>query len=189
MVLADLLGGILRAALYKATERLWENAVDAAWEPMAGPLKERFLKMAGNDRESQRRAAFAKAFAVARILTLREATDPAEAQKIFDTLDGKLDKRVAEYFSEEAVKLLLFSTVPDASDLTDVCQRTLHFEALFPERSPPSAELVGTVLSSFLTNLREALLDQEPYRDLVQREMLRTLRQIVAELRFGFQSL
>src|SRR5262249_43363326 len=47
----------------------------------------------------------------------------------------------------------------------------------------PSSATVAQVLTTFLGHLREALLDQEEYDDLLRRESLRTLRQIVAELR------
>ena len=171
-------------ALYKATETLWEKAVeDAAWTPAYESLKTRFLHLAGKDRKSERRAAFLRAAEVARANTLRYAADSQQAERILDVLNGERDRRGAEALAEEAAKLTLFSAAPDVPRLTRLCERTLHFETLFADEPPPPTAPVAEVLADFLTNLREALLDQEPYHDLIQREMLRALREVVAELR------
>ena len=179
----EILTGLFIVGLYKATEKIWEKGFDAAWEPVGEALKERFTRWAGRDRETRRQAAFARATEVARANTLRYAADPQQAEKILDALNGERDKRGAEALAEEAAKLMLFSATPDVPRLTEICHRTLRFEALFAEETPPPPETVAALLSDFLTSLREALLDQEPYHDLIQREMLRALRQIVAELR------
>jgi tetratricopeptide (TPR) repeat protein/energy-coupling factor transporter ATP-binding protein EcfA2 len=178
----EVLTGLFIVGLYKATEKIWEKGFDAAWEPVGEALKGRFTRWAGRDKETERQAAFARAAKVARANTLRHAADPQQAEKILDALNGERDKRGAEALAEEAAKLMLFSAAPDVPRLTEICHRTLRFENLFKE-TPPPPETVAAVLSDFLTNLREALLDQEPYHELIQREMLRTLRQIVAELR------
>jgi len=178
----EVLTGLFIVGLYKATEKIWEKGFDAAWTPVGEALKERFTRWAGRDKETERQATFARAAKVAHANTLRYAADPQQAQKILDALNGERDKRGAEALAEEAAKLMLFSAAPDVPRLTAICHRTLRFETLFKE-TPPPPEAVAAVLSDFLTNLREALLDQEPYHDLIQREMLRALREIVAELR------
>jgi len=179
-----LTAGLFTAALYKALETLWEQSVKAAWKPGSEEIKAHFLSLAGKDQESRRRAAFARATEIARAktMTMRTAPDLQQAKRILDLLDGKLDKRVADAFAQEAAKLMLFSANPDVPRLTEICNRALRFEALLAGETPPVAE-TAAVLSDYLTNLREALLDQEPYQDLRQREMLSTLRQIVVELR------
>jgi hypothetical protein len=179
----DPLTGLFIAALYKATEKIWEESVKAAWAPGREAIRERFLRLAGKDQASQRRAAFAKAAERAYATTLNQAADRQQAQKVLDALDGKLGKRVAKTFAEEAVKLTLFSAVPDVHRVTELCNRSLRYEALFAGETPTLPEAVAAVVSDFLINLREALLDQEAYHDLVQKEMLRTLREVVAELR------
>jgi hypothetical protein len=66
--------------------------------------------------------------------------------------------------------------------LTRLCQARLNWDALWAgeaDQAPPTGEEVVAVLS----DLREALLDQEPYHDLVQRKMLHAMRQVAAELR------
>ncbi len=177
------LTGLFLVALYKATEKFWEKGFDAAWEPLGGALKERVTRWAGRDKASLRRVAFAEAVNVARANTLRYAADPQHAAKVLKELDESLDRSAATAFAEEAAKLMLFSATPDVPRLTELCHRTLRYEAAFAEETPPPPEAVAVVLSDFLTNLREALLDQEPYHDLIQRETLRALRQVVAELR------
>jgi len=177
--------GLFIFGLYKATEKIWDKAFDAAWEPVDEALKKRFARWAGTDKESQRQAAFEKAAEIACANTLRIAADPPQVQQILDALNSGRDRRNAEAMAEEAAKLMLFSAAPDVPRLTEICQRTLRFEALFAEEveAPPPPETVAAVLSDFLTNLREALLDQEPYHDLIQREMLRAMREVVTELR------
>jgi len=178
----EVLTGLLIVGLYKATEKIWEKGFDAAWEPVGEALKGRFTRWAGRDKETERQAAFARAAGIARANTLRYAADPQQAEKILDALNGERDKRGAEALAEEAAKLMLFSAAPDVPRLTEICHRTLRFETLFKE-TPPPPEAVAAVLSDFLSNLREALLDQPAYHHLVGRETLRALREIVAELR------
>lgn len=172
-------------SLYKATEFFWKKAFDAAWDPVDQSLKKRFARWAGTDQETQRRAAFAKAADIARTNTLRTAPAPQQAEMILNALDSGRDRHNAEALAEEAAKLMLFSATPDVPRLTKMCHRTLRFDALFAERSAPPAETVAAVLSDFLTNLREALLDQAPYHDLIQKDMRRTLNEILVELRPG----
>ena len=179
----EILTGLFIVGLYKATEKIWEKGFDAAWEPVGLALKERFTRWAGKDKETERQAAFARAAVVARANTLRYAADLQQAEKILNALNGERDKRGAEALAEEAAKLMLFSATPDVPRLTEICHRTLRFDALFAGETPLPPETVAAVLSDFLTNLREALLDEPAYHDLVGRETLRTLRQIVAELR------
>ena len=179
----EILTGLFIVGLYKATEKIWERGFDAAWEPVGLALKERFTRWAGKDKKTERQAAFARAAVVARANTLRYAADPQQAEKILNALNGERDKRGAEALAEEAAKLMLFSATPDVPRLTEICHRTLRFDALFAGETPLPPETVAAVLSDFLTNLREALLDEPAYHDLVGRETLRTLRQIVAELR------
>jgi len=179
-------GGIFVVALYKTTEIIWCKAFDAAWTPVDEALKERFGRWAGTDKESQRRAAFEQAAARAYELTTRQAADPQAAERVLGALNSERDQRGAEALAEESAKLMLFSASPDVPRLTQLCQERLHWEALWvgeAAQAIPETEEVAAVLSDFLTNLREALLDQDPYHDLVQREMLRALRQVVAELR------
>ncbi len=179
-------GGIFVIALYKTTETIWGKAFDAAWTPVDEALKERFARWAGTDKESQRRTAFEQAAGRAYELTTRQAADPQEAERVLAALNGKQDPGGAKALAEEAAKLMLFSASPDVPRLTRLCQERLHWEALWAGETAqaiPKTEDVAAVLSNFLSNLREALLDQEPYHDLVQREMLRALRQVVAELR------
>ena len=178
----EILTGLFIVGLYKATEKIWEKAFNAAWEPVGEELKARFFRWASRDQESHRRVAFLRAAEIACALTLRQAVESEQAERILAVLNSEGDKRGAEALAEESAKLMLFSAIPDVHRLTDLCNRTLRLEALFAGEPPPSAEKVAAVLSDFLTNLREALLDQEPYQDLIQREMLRTLREIVAEL-------
>lgn len=178
-----LTASLLASALFKATEKVWEKGFDAAWEPVGTGLKDRFLHLAGKGQERERRAAFAVAAQTARAQTVRQAASPQQTEQVLDALDGKLDKRVAEAFAAEAAKLMLFSAVPDVPRLSALCRRTLNFEALSSNEPPPPAETVAAVLSDYLTNLREALLDQEPYHDLVQHDMRRALNDILAELR------
>ena len=179
-----LISGALFFALYKATEKIWGKVFDAAWEPLIGErLKALFTRWAGKDKEALRQEAFARAVEIAQGNTLRSAVDRQQAGKILCTLNSGLDTKRAEALAEEAAKLMLFSASPDVPRLTELCNRTLHWKALFGDETPPPPEAIAIVLSVFLTNLREALLDQEPYHDLVQREMLRAMRDIVKELR------
>jgi len=179
----ELITGLFIFGLYKATEKIWDKGFDAAWEPVDEALKARFAHWAGKGKEAERRAAFAKAAEIARANTLRAAADPQQAQKILDALNGGRDKKGAKALAEEGAKLMLFSATPDVPRLTRLCQERLHWDAVWGEGGPPAVETVAVTLSDFLTNLREALLDQEPYHDLVQKDMRRALNEILAELR------
>jgi hypothetical protein len=163
-------------------EKIWEKGFEAAWTPVGEALKNRFTHLAGKDQESQRRAAFEKAAKAARTLTLQKARDRHQAERILDLLDGKLDKSIAEEFNEEAAKLMLFSAAPDVPRVKALCQRRLQFESLLGNEPPPSSETLASVLSDYLTNLHTTLLDQVPYRELVEQEMLRALWKIATEL-------
>ena len=178
-----LAAAIFTWALWVAIEQIVENAADAAWEGAAGQLKARFLRWAGKDKQAQRQAAFFKAAEIAHTNTLRYAADPQQTEKILDALNSERDKSGAEALAEEGAKLMLFSAVPDVPRLTTLCQERLKWDALWAGETPPPSETVATALSDFLANLKEAMLDQEPYHDLIQREMLRAMREVVAELR------
>jgi hypothetical protein len=135
------------------------------------------------DKESQRRAAFVEAAARARRLTVEQARDRETTQAILEALDAERSKDAAEALAEEGAKLMLFSAHPAVPRLTQLCTGKLHWESFWKKERPPEPETVAAVLSDFLANLREALLDQPAYHDLVGRETLRALREIVAELR------
>jgi len=179
----ELLTGLFILGLYKATEKIWDKGFDAAWGPVDEALKGRFAHWAGKGKEAERRAAFAKAAEIARANTLRAATDPQQVEKILSTLNGGQDKKGAKALAEEGGKLMLFSAAPDVPRLTRLCQERLQWDAVWGEGEPPAAQTVAVVLSGFLANLREALLDQEPYHDLIQKDMRRALNGILAELR------
>ncbi len=178
-----ILTGLLTAALFRAVEKIWEESAKAAWTPGTDAIRARVLRWTGKDRESQRRAAFGKAAATARANTVKRAGDPAVARKVLDILDGKVDKRAAEALAEEGAKLLLFADRPDLDRLTRVCQRAVGFEAIVSGEETLPAATIAPVLAAYLDNLREALLDQEAYADLVQKDMRGVLREILAELR------
>jgi len=179
----ELITGLFILGLYKATEKIWGKGFDAAWGPVDEALKARFAHWAGKGKEAERRAAFAKAAEIARANTLHVAADPQQVEKILSTLNGEQDKKGAKALAEEGAKLMLFSAAPDVPRLTRLCQERLQWDAVWGEGEPPAAESVAFVLSDFLTNLREALLDQEPYHDLIQKDMRRALNEILAELR------
>jgi hypothetical protein len=88
--------GLFIYGLYKATEKIWEKGLDAAWTPVDEALKTRFTRWAGRGQEAERRAAFEKAAAIARANTLRTAADPQQAGRILDALNGERDKKGAE---------------------------------------------------------------------------------------------
>jgi thioredoxin-like negative regulator of GroEL len=176
-------GSLFVFVLYKTTEKIWEKALDVTWDPIDQPLKERFARWIGADQATQRQEAFAQAAETARANTLRLAADREQARQILYALNNPKDRRSVEALAEEAAKLMLFSAAPDVPRLTQICQRTLRLQTFFPEGAQPSPEIVAAVISDFLTNLREALLDQEPYHDLIKKNMRQTLREILTELR------
>lgn len=178
-----ILTGLLTAVLFRAVEKIWEESAKAAWTPGTDAIRARVLHWTGKDRESQRRAAFDKAATTARANTIKRAGDPAAARKVLDLLDGKVDKRAAEALAEEGAKLLLFADHPDFDRLSLVCHRTLGFEAIVSGEKTLPAATIAPVLADYLDNLREALLDQEAYAELVQKDMRDVLRDILAELR------
>lgn len=160
----EILTGLFIVGLYKATEKIWEKGFDAAWEPVGLALKERFTRWAGRDKESQRRAAFVEAAARARRLTVNQARDRETTQAILEALDAERNKDTAEALAEEGVKLMLFSAHPDVPRLTQLCTEKLRWESFWEEERPPQPEAAAAVLSDFLANLREALLDQPAYQ-------------------------
>ena len=163
--------GLLTAALFRAVEKIWEESAKAAWTPGTDAIRARVLRLTGKDKASQRRAAFNKAAVAARANTIKTAVDPETARKVLGLLDGKIDKRAAEALAEEGAKLLLFADRPDLDRLTRVCQRTVGFEAIVSGEETLPAATIAPVLADYLDNLREALLDQEAYADLVQKDM------------------
>ncbi len=142
-----ILTGLLTAALFRAVEKIWEESAKAAWTPGTDAIRARVLRWTGKDRESQRRAAFDKAATTARGNTVKRAGDPATARKVLDLLDGKVDKRVTEALAEEGAKLLLFADQPDLNRLTQVCQRTVGFEAIVSGEETLPAATIAPVLS------------------------------------------
>jgi hypothetical protein len=168
----DILAGPFFVALYNAAEEFWKKGFDAAWTPVGKALKEHFARWAGTDQESQRRAAFARSAGHSRELTTCQAAAPSSAERVLAALNSEHDPKGAGALAEEAAKLMLFSATLDVPRLTRLCQAHLNWDALWAgeaDQAPPTGEEVVAVLS----DLREALLDQEPYHDLVQRKMLR----------------
>ena len=165
-------------SLYKVTEKIWEKSFDAAWEPVGEGLKERFFRWAGKDKASQRQAAFAAAADAARRRTIKQSQDQKQAARVLQLLDQKTDPRAATELAEEAAKLMLFSDEPDVERMTAVVQKRFHWQDIWSGQEPPPDEAVAKVITRFLANLREALLDQEPYENLIQKEMLRMLRRM-----------
>ena len=175
--------GLLTAALFRAVEKVWEESAKAAWTPGTDAIRTTVLHLTGKDKAGQRRTAFNKAAVAARANTIKTAVDPETAKKVLDLLDGKIDKRAAEVLGEEGAKLLLFADRPDLERLTRVCQRTVGFEAIVSGEETLPAATIAPVLADYLYNLREALLDQEAYADLIQKDIRSVLREILAELR------
>ena len=175
--------GLLAAALFRAVEKIWEESAKAAWTPGTDAIRARVLRWTGKDKEGLRRAAFGKAATVARANTVKRASDPEIAEKVLGLLEGKIDKRAAQALAEEGAKLLLFADQPDLDRLTRICQRTVGFEAIVSGEETLPAATIASVLADYLDNLLEALLDQEAYADLVQKDMRTVLREILAELR------
>jgi len=171
----------LCSGLYEATERIWEKSLDATWPLADAALKARFTRWTGQDKEAERQGAFAEADEIARANTLRQIEDPAMVKRIFEALNGERDPEGVEALAKEAAKLMLFSLRPDVSRLIDICRENLHWDAIWPKDDSPGEEIVAAVLSAYLTNLREALLDQPVYQHLVQEDMRRTLRKVLQE--------
>ena len=156
---------------------------------MGRALKDRFTMLAGKDKTSQRWQAFQKADKTARDQTIRQSPDRAEAERIFQVLDGTLDMSAARELADEMAKLMLTSAEPDLPRMTQIVKRTLTWQAQFAKEEPPSHDDVAPVLRDYLSNLRDALLDQEAYHDLIEKDMRRALREIVRELRpVGYDS-
>ncbi|MCI0551879.1 MAG: hypothetical protein L0287_13065 [Anaerolineae bacterium] len=79
----DPLTGLFLFGLYKATEKVWDNAFDAAWEPVDDSLKSTFQRWAGKGEEKRRQAAFAHAAEIARKNTLADGYKaPAKAASV-----------------------------------------------------------------------------------------------------------
>lgn len=140
------------------------------------------VQWTGLDKD-ERRAAFARAVTAARERTLAEAENPAEAKRVLDALD-RLPEQSGSAFADEAAKLMLISSGPDLSRLELLCSTRLKWDGVYASEEPP-LHAVAPVLSDLLSNLKEALLDQEPYRDLLDREVLQTLRMVLAEIQPG----
>ena len=169
--------------LFKAVEVTVENLFGAPSAQAEGALKGLIQHWTKRDTEGQRQAAFGRAVEKARERTWHGADAPQQARAILDALLDKGDEATAGAFAEEAARLMLFSASPDLPRLTKLCREKLKWDSLWAREAPPSPETVATILADFLTNLREALLDEEPYYELIQGEILRTLRQIHEALR------
>ena len=80
---------------------------------------------------------------------------------------------------------MLFSATPDLPRLTEICRRELANTALVTKnRQPaPTADAIAGVLTDYLTNLREALLDQEAYHELIESDMRRILKEMLGIVR------
>ncbi len=67
--------------------------------------------------------------------------------------------------------------------MTAIVDTHLRFEALFSKKRRHRPRLLPTCFPRFIPNLREALLDQPAYSELVPKETLNTLREILTEMR------
>ena len=170
-------GSLFAITLYKVTEKLWDSVFDAGFQPLSTRLQGTLERFAGKSAERLRRPAFEAALAHAVERTCAQAADPAETTMILAAITTA-DPATAAVLADEAAKLLLLADAPDLARLAEVCGRTLRFEQLLKERPAPSAAAVAAVVGALLGQLREALLDQPAYHDLVSTETLRTLRQI-----------
>lgn len=174
----DYLIGIFVQALFKATETIWERTFDAAWDPLNASLKDRFLRFAGKDKESDRRKAFSRANDAAIRKTIREAENDIVTKKILDLVNRDTNPKVASALAEEASKVLIFSNQPDIAKMEALCSRELKMKGLLKDENAPPPEAIFITLKRYLDNLRAALMDEPEYNNLIQKEMLKALHKI-----------
>jgi len=185
-----LTAGVFTWGMFTALEKVIDRAVESTWDPAHQGAKGVVLRLAGKDKAGQRRAAFDKAAKLARDMTLRQSPAPQEAERILALLDASRNKRVANVLAEEGAKVMLFSATPDLPRVTEICRRELAHTALVTKaRQPaPTADAIAGILTDYLTNLREALLDQEAYHELVESDMRRILKEILGIMRQEYDS-
>jgi HEAT repeat protein/energy-coupling factor transporter ATP-binding protein EcfA2 len=182
----DPLTGALILGLYKGIERVWDKSLEiAVWEPMDEGVKSRVQRWTGRDQERTRRRAFQAAAAHAREHTISQADAPDQARALLDALDDAQNEQVVAALAQESAKILLLSDEPNLTRLTALARHKLRQETFWQDGqvSAPDPAAVATVLRTFLLNLRDALLDQPPYADLLDRESLRVWREILREMR------
>ncbi len=171
----------LCSGLYEATERIWEKGLDAAWPSADAALKADFTRWAAQEKEAERQRVFAEADEIAREATLHQMEDTTPAQRVLDALNGERDPDGIAALARRTARLMLFSPQPDIPQLADICRESLHWDVIWAREQPPSAEAVALVLSNYLVNLRQALLNQPVYEHLLQEDMRRALRKTLRE--------
>jgi hypothetical protein len=182
----DPLTGALTLGLYKAIERVWDKSLETAvWGPMDEGVKSRVQRWTGKDQERTRRRAFQTAADHAVQRTLSQADDPTQARALLDALNDPQDERAVAALAQEAATILFLSDEPNLTRLAALARHKLRQETFWQDgqAAAPDPTAAATVLRAFLLNLRDALLDQRPYADLLDRETLRLWREILREMR------
>ena len=172
------LTGLFLFGLYKVTEKVWDKAFDAAWEPVDDSLKTTFQQWGGKGEEKVRMAAFAHAAELARRNTLADADDPSQTAAILDALNHERNREIAETLAEIAGNLLYLSGRVNPRELEAVVGEQLKWDFMAKRASQPAPVQVAEVVATFLLFLRDALLDQEPYAPFRESEIIRILRRI-----------
>ncbi len=160
--------------LYKGTEALLTSVVDQG-------VGESIKRLVGQQKARQRQQAFAAAVQRADAHTRPQHTDASLVLDALNSGNAKLD----EAFGRETAKLLLFKREPSALALARPVERYLRFENVVTQSDAtlPDRETIATVLSDLLANLRDELVNESPYREiLLDNETLHTLEKIYETL-------
>lgn len=175
----DLLSGLFIFGLYKTLEKLFEKGLDSAWDPVDSELRNRFRRLAGHDEKSKRRKAFETAVEKAYQTTISNSHDSESVNFILITLRDDVPNALAQSLSEETTKLLLLADSPNLAKITEKLYEHFTWDSgFYGSKRPNKGEILG-VLDNFLQNLRNHLLDEPEYSELLQKEILRELRKFV----------
>ena len=178
----DPLTGLFLFGLYKAAEKVWDKAFDAAWEPLKEAIKAKGQQWTGKGGEAQLQEAITNAAIAAREYTLENASDPALAKQVVQILADDSHQDLLLTLAEEGRKLLSSLKKPDIRRLTALCQEHLKWEAIYTKAAPPDTEDVAGVLANLLAAMREALTNQPSFLHLIakeQRDYLREIRDVL----------
>lgn len=117
------------------------------------------------------------------------SSNPENAKRIIDSLEKSVKPETRELFASELRKLLILSESPDVATLAKTSFKHVNYR-ISDEYSIIDIDTITLVITLFLDNLRNQLLDQPTYGELfTNRESIRITREqlSIAEQSLGVQ--
>ncbi len=167
------LASILTTSLYTASEHIWQRACEANWNAVDHALTIHFFEGATAEQADARRVAFESAMKTALELVLG-AESPSQGDE-----DAPATLSIPDALTDELLRLLLFSAFPESTHMKQLCQDPAVLALGTAHDTPPTPKDVACLFSTILAHLRAALLEQDAYQYLMQRDMRLALQDML----------